>query len=225
MFDRCSLAELSELLGYFHVPMFAAQRSGAAQDFCYICSNEALSDASGFAPKELQGTSAGQLFPHDEARGINSRFEICASTQKDLRFFETQTTPKGKINWETLLQYVPLQEGGDRIIGTSIEIDQIPDAAMLDDLRYLACLADVQLSNIVSLLETSDHEALFRHNSTQRTAQLAALCRSVQRAIGDLRERVPQTHLSAQHNRSDRQSIEEGGQMMRALYEAADYRR
>lgn len=186
MFDTCTKMELCDLLGQFHVPMFAAQRDAPGQAFRLLCVNPAHERTAGLPCSAADGALLEDVLPADEAMRAAARYEICATTQKDLRYREILTWPNGAKEWETQLQYVPVKSGGERIIGVTFELEEQVPLPVFDDVKFHALLAGHQLQNITSLLEKANEGDLFCTDNTNRIGRLGALCRGVQQALDDI---------------------------------------
>lgn len=187
MFETCSAKELSALLDCFHVPMFAVQRVAPDQPFALLCSNAAYRSAAGLRRRHIKGAAAESLWPADQADLMAEKFNICAAGRRDLRFSETFASSTSVMQWDTTLQHVSLRKGGDRIIGTALRIDKTHPSHALEDVWYHANVADLQIQNLSALLDETRNARIFCHHNTQRVRSLAALCRSVQQAISDIR--------------------------------------
>ncbi|MFK7868094.1 MAG: hypothetical protein AB8B58_02520 [Roseobacter sp.] len=194
MFETYSVKELSALLDCFHVPMFAVQRAAPDQPFAPVCSNAAHDSAAGLREKRMTGAAQESLWPADQADLMAEKLDICAATRRDLRFLETFTLPTGVGQWDTTLQHVSLHKGGDRIIGTAFRVDITPPARALQDVWYHANVADLQVQNLCSLLDETRNAQMFCQHNAHRVESLAALSRSVQQAIADIRMHARPVH-------------------------------
>ena len=194
MFNTHSADQLAALFDQFTIPMFAAERPGVGKDFRILCNNRAHAAATGFHDADLRGACPQDLLPAEEASKMAQRYSECADTRKDLRYLEVLHVPKGFVQWNTSLQYVPLKSGGDRVIGTSFQLDSNADPAqsdnLFDDVKYLTSLADLQLQNLVSIFETAHSGSLFTTESANRVAGLSGICRTVQQAVADIKSTV-----------------------------------
>ncbi|WP_298915933.1 hypothetical protein [uncultured Roseobacter sp.] len=235
MFDTHSADQLAALFDQFSVPMFAAERSSAQDDFKIICTNEAHAKASGLSTASMRDIEIRELLPQSEAQSVIGKYAQCADMHRDLRYFETLTMPKGLQHWDTSLQHVPLGSGGDRVIGTAFQItsDRYAEGNRItfDNIRFFSSLADMQLQNLVSMFEAARDQGLFTDDSAGRVTRLCGICRTVQRSVEDIKAAVRnadtirisenQKSLLSEANTADDLMQELGGKTLRALFESA----
>lgn len=190
MFQNCSTEEITNILRSFHLPMFAAEREDAALPFRIVCTNDAHQRATGLPAALVEGNTPCDFLTPEEARTVAARYDSCATSGTDLRFVQKQRVGGQTVLWDTSLQYVPLDGGGERIIGTAVEVLQVSPYPLHEDIRYFSSLAELQLQNLTTLLDVAQKQGLFREHSSDKVARLSALCRGVQRAVDDIRSTV-----------------------------------
>ncbi len=192
MQDTVSTGALSQLLDQFSVPMFAVERSGPFATFRFVSMNKSMAAAAGRTAVSSIGRSMFDLLDVAEAEVANNRLLECALTRNVLRYRERFTTSGTKSIWDTTLQFVPLSGAGERVLGTSIllssEDTATPEVTTLEDINYISTMADFQLQNLVSLFETYRSQELFRPEAAPRIAKLGGMCRSIQRAVIDIKK-------------------------------------
>ncbi len=219
MLDTSSAENLAALLDQFSIPMFAAERATADHDFELICINRAHADATGFDPATARGVALRNLLPPNQAEIVIGRYTECTRTQSPQRYLETLTLPGGIQQWDTTIQPVRLPSGGDRVIGTAIQIagDSPSDGTQMtyDDIRYFSAMADMQLQNLLSMFEAARDQGLFSDDSASRVTQLCCVCRSVQRSVEDIRETVRRARPETSGTPADLDQT--GGDTLRAL--------
>ena len=194
MIDLAFDSALERLLNQFSVPMFALDRSGSNNAFSYVCINRALESAGGKPANQVLGRSVHDLLPKLEADIAHTRYSQCAEQRGDLRFRDRFTTAGKPVLWDTTLQHVMLKDGGDRIVGTSIRMTeegcQAQKDPALDDIQYFSSMADLQPRNLISTFEIFRDRELFAIQNEQHIDKLAGMCRTVQRAVEDIKKVV-----------------------------------
>jgi hypothetical protein len=194
MNDTASAATLSQLLNQFSVPMFAVERNGPYSTFRFACLNDAMAATGDSPAAEVIGKSAFDILPMQEAEIANGRYLECALTRSVVRFRDRFTTKGRKVIWDTTLQFVALPNNAERVLGTSIEIPSedsaLPDAVTFEDIQYISTMADFQLQNLVTLFDSYGGHDLFQFEATPRIEKLSGMCRSIQRAVADIRKIV-----------------------------------
>lgn len=218
MFQSCSTEEISTILHSFHLPMFAAERLDRTAPFCVVCSNEAHQSATGLPASAVEGKPPSEFLPPEEARRVAARYAACAANQSGLRYVQKHRAGSQTVLWDTSLQYVALDKGGERIIGTAQEVLEVSPYPLHEDIYYFSSLAELQLQNLTTLLEVGQKEGLFREHSFDRVAHLSALCRGIQRAVEDIRSTVHRASQGREHSDPKRKV---GGSTLDALNKAA----
>lgn len=198
MFDILSTAKLQTLLDLFSIPMFALDRISDTEPFHIVCMNGALETLSQQPRSAILGRSIYELLPHDEAQEASRNYIKCASTGNDVRFSEVFTDNGDRYQWDTTLQSVRTTEGHDRIVGTTMRMERhlprLSDQYALEEVKYYSTIADLHLQNMTTmcdLLADCSSENMSAEDDL-RSAQLMAVCRSVQRAVDDVRHTVRQ---------------------------------
>lgn len=223
MLNTTSAEKLAAILDQFSVPMFAAERASHKGDFYIVCINRAHAEATGVKAEAARGVCPRDILPPRQADVVLSRYAECTRTQSPLRYRETLTLPDGVQQWDTTIQPVRLASGGDRVIGTAIQI--VSDSASkdtqmtYDNIRYFSALADMQLQNLLSMFDAARDQGLFNDDSASRVSRLCSVCRSVQRSVEDIRETVREAAPAASTAQTDFHTI--GGRTLRALNETA----
>lgn len=222
MLNTTSAEKLAAILDQFSIPMFAAERASDKSDFEIICINRAHAEATGFEPATACGTSLRDLLPPPQADIVIGRYTECARTQRPLRYLETLALPGGVQQWDTTIQPVRLPSGGDRVIGTAIQIAveaQSEGTQMtFDNIRYFSALADMQLQNLLGMFDAAREQGLFSDDSASRVSRLCCVCRSVQRSVEDIRETVRRATPDLSAEQGD--PTPTGGSTLRALNES-----
>ena len=198
MIDLAFDSALERLLNQFSVPMFALDRPGSNSAFSFVCINRALETAGSKPANQVIGRSVHDLLPKIEADIAHTRYSQCAEQRSDLRFRDRFTTAGKPVVWDTTLQHVRLKDGGDRVVGTSIRMmedgSQARKDPALDDIQYFSSMADLQLRNLISTFEIFRDRELFAIQNEQHIDKLAGMCRTVQRAVEDIKKVVHTNH-------------------------------
>lgn len=198
MFNILSTPELQNLLDLFSIPMFALDRTSPAGPFQIVCMNGALETLSQQPRSKILGKSIYDLLPHDEAEEASRNYIQCARTGLDVRFSEVFTESGNRHRWDTTLQSVRTREGHDRVVGTTMRIERhlprLSDQYALEEVKYYSTIADLHLQNMTTLCDllANRSSAPPQADDDLRNAQLMAVCRSVQRAVNDVRHTVRQ---------------------------------
>ena len=66
---------------------------------------------------------------------------------------------------------------------------------MLDDIQYFSSMADLQLQNLISTFEIFRDRELFSIQNEQHIDKLAGMCRTVQRAVEDIKKVVRSSNV------------------------------
>jgi PAS domain S-box-containing protein len=168
MFDSLTDVELQTVLDQFSIPMFVLDRMSPDYPFHIVCMNKALEQLSQRPRAQVVGKSIYDLLPSDEAEEASRNYIRCARLRRDVRFSEVFTSDGARYEWDTTLQSVQTRGGHDRIVGTTQRIE-----------RHMPRLSDQ--------FALADNDLV-----TLRNTQLMAVCRSVQRAMGDVKQTVRQ---------------------------------
>ncbi|GFE49286.1 hypothetical protein So717_10390 [Roseobacter cerasinus] len=223
MLNTSSAEKLAAILDQFSIPMFAAERASHKSDFQIVCINRAHAEATGVKAEAARGATLRDMLPPRQADVVLGRYAECARTQSPLRYLETLTLPDGVQQWDTTIQPVRLASGGDRVIGTAIQIigDSSSKGTQMtyDNIRYFSAMADMQLQNLLSMFDAARDQGLFSDDSVSRVSRLCSVCRSVQRSVEDIRETVRQAAPAASTAQTDLDTI--GGNTLRALNDTA----
>lgn len=192
MHKTASAAALTKLLNQFSVPMFAVERKDPRATFRFVCLNEAMAVTGGRSAARTIGKSTFDLMPTTEAEIVNARYLECAQTREVVRFQDGFTTLGRRVIWDTTLQFMELSDGAQRIVGTSIQLSQqdtvLPETVTYENINYISTMADYQLQNLVTLFETYRDRDLFQAEAAPRIDRLSGMCRSIQRAVSDIRK-------------------------------------
>ncbi|MBD3665314.1 hypothetical protein [Sulfitobacter aestuariivivens] len=202
MHDLASETDLTRTLNQFSVPMFAIDRGGRHGDFRLTGANKALERACNRSVADMIGRSLVDLLPAAAARTALMRFAQCTRERSVIRCRDAFAIPNRDVRWDTTLQYVQLADGRDRIVGTTIEL--APEADMgpvlvFEDIQYLSSVADLQLQNLITMFETFRDFELFTFENEQRVARLGGMCRTIQRAVDDIRKTVRAAQRDHRH--------------------------
>jgi hypothetical protein len=200
MIDLAFDSALETLLNQFSVPMFALDRAGPQDAFRFVCINDALEQGGDWPAENVLGRSVYELLPKVEADIAHTRYTQCIDQGGALRYSDRFTTAGRPVVWDTTLQHVALKDGGDRVVGTCIKIaEDLPEAHQepaLDDIQYFSSMADLQLQNLISTFEIFRDRELFAIQNEQHIDKLAGMCRTVQRAVEDIKKVVRTSHNS-----------------------------
>jgi hypothetical protein len=145
-----------------------------------------------------------------------------------MRYIETLTLPRGLVRWDTSLQFVPLKSGGERIIGTTMELNDKLSDPVIEDLRFHAAVAGYQLRNFVTVLEGARAEEVAGAGGAARFARLAALSRTVDQALVEIDAVLDRASLKPkeperQVTPAEKATLERiAGRTLRALFHALD---
>ena len=184
---------VTALLNGFPVPMFALERATLRAPFRFVSFNEAMQRNHRRPATELLGRTPREVMCEREATIAERAYAACARRRDVVRFRDVFTTAGRPVVWDTTLQYVPLPDGQERILGTATTLSDAPApdrAGAFDDIRFFASVADYQLQNLISLFDDLRGEGLLPPEQVQRAERVGAMCRAVQRAVTDIRDTV-----------------------------------
>jgi hypothetical protein len=198
MFDSLTDVELQTVLDQFSIPMFVLDRMSPDCPFHIVCMNKALEQLSQRPRAQVVGKSIYDLLPSDEAEEASRNYIRCARLRRDVRFSEVFTSDGARYEWDTTLQSVQTRGGHDRIVGTTQRIERhmprLSDQFALEEVKYYTTIADLHLQNMATICDLMAAQPALADNDlvTLRNTQLMAVCRSVQRAMGDVKQTVRQ---------------------------------
>jgi hypothetical protein len=208
--------------------MFAAQRDERGMPFRIMCINAAHERAAGLKASDVAGAALQDILLPEEAEAVQARYEACAATGEDMRYIETLTLPRGPVRWDTSLQYVPLKTGGERIIGTTMELHEKLSDPVVEDLRFHAAVAGYQLRNFATVLEGAKAEQVFSPGGAARFERLAALSRTIDQALLEIDAALDRAtsrpkEIERRMDGMEKATLERiAGRTLRALFHALD---
>lgn len=194
MYETTSNTTLAQLLNQFSAPMFAVERANCDTPFYFVGINHAMERAGKCTASDLVGKALNTLMPPTELAAVLRHYEHCVLEQAIVRFEDTFTLRDIKATWDTTLQFVEMADGRQRIIGTTVQ-QSVPkpttaDTDTYDDIHYFSTMADFQLQNLISMFETHNGTELFKNEADVRLEKLSGMCRTVQRAVEDIKKVV-----------------------------------
>lgn len=194
MYHMLSEADLAQVLNQFSVSMFAVERQRTAMPFTIICLNEAMQAGLADPDRNLVGCPMSDLLPQKERDILHARLSECAALQDVARFRDCFSLMATTGQWDVTLQPARLSDGRERIVATVIAQhhapDPQPDTVTFEDIQYFSSMADYQIQNLISLFESMEKDDLFETAAEQRIARLGGMCRTVQRAVTDIRKSI-----------------------------------
>lgn len=252
MFTQQDPETLKAVLDVFQTPMFATERASPDEEFRVLCVNTAYETATGLKHGDLQGRRPQDVVPEEEARRVIARYESCLASGRSLRYRETVSLATGSFSWDSTIQPVFTGDARQRILGTALlqgkgataatatgsrdgagpgdagataraAQDSGSSSMAFDDIRYFSAQAVFQLSQVSNYLE-----AIARHEgqpteATGYAQAIVGICRSIDRALSDIRGLAEQECAAAAGRRalppaanSDRAATGAAGEMSRA---------
>ena len=197
MLDLLSVPELDALLDQFTVPMFVLEREHPDGEFRITCMNRALEDLAGKAREALVGQPIRELAV--AAEEMLDFYQRCVVTRQTIRFAFLTSHGHRQIRWDKTLQYARSPEGYDRVIATAVKSAEpepsLEDRLGFEDVRYFSSVADLQLENLSSALDTAVAHARAVPIDEDRIMRLHAICRTIQSTVGDIKEVVKTAQL------------------------------
>jgi len=174
--------------------MFAVERSDPAAAFRFVFLNDALEGAAPCNRWDIIGKTLAEVMPSDEGDAAARRFKHCIDTREVVRFADTFAFSPEHGLWDTTLQSAVLPDGRERVVATSIQ-QRTPaqppkETVVLEDIQYFSSMADFQIQNLITMFETYQAKELFEDEAEQRIAKLSGMCRTVQRAVSDIKKSV-----------------------------------
>lgn len=182
---------LQSVLDVFETPMFAAERATPESRFRILCINKAHERTSGLTNADIRGQSPHDLLPADEAQLVAARYATCADTNAPLRYREVLHLQTGVFSWDTTIQPVFTGDGRQRILGTALQlpIEEPRNHADMafDDIRFFSAQAVFQLTQVSSYLEALASGDGHGQDSVRYAEAIVGICRSIDRALSDIR--------------------------------------
>lgn len=191
MFDTLDPDALREEIDIFQVPMFAAERRRVDEPFRILGINRAHERISGFRNSELRGRSPDEILPPSQAKQVIGHYTACVETGRSQRYREVLDMSEGSILWDTTIQPITMQCGRQRVLGSAVYLRHISrpqgDQLAFEDVQYFSAQAAFQLSQVSTYLDAVENGELEPNHMHDSIAALAGICRSIDRALTDIR--------------------------------------
>lgn len=194
MYQMLTIASLTQVLNRSSVCMFAVERATPAAPFTVSVVNNAMLKEGADVVNNVCRCSLNDLLSQTDFHRLETHLaansEAAGSDNSDERF---QLISEAGI-WDVTLQPMKPPGGGDRVIVTVLgqRATAAPPTETLafEDIQYFSSMADYQIQNLIALFENLQDADLFETASEQRIAKLSGMCRTVQRAVADIRKTI-----------------------------------
>ncbi|MEP5731648.1 MAG: PAS domain S-box protein [Sulfitobacter sp.] len=194
MFNTLSVAQLESLLNHFTVPMFVIETEGLSSAFQITGLNTAMEELSGVQRQDMVGRSIEEIAAEKAVKDTMEYYQQCVLTGQTIRFDFLFSKDQEESRWDQILQYTRSPEGYHRVIATAIKVPNervaFEDRLAFEDVRYFSSIADLQLENLCSAFSNATTEARVTPMDEDRIMRLHAVCRTVQRTVGDIKQVV-----------------------------------
>ena len=191
MFDTVPLGQINDLLQNFAVPMFIVERFTPGGEFVLICCNAEMEKLFGLTRGEILGCSPRNFTRNETAGTLARKFALCVEKGCEMRFRETLDVMGRQQPVDFALKSHKGPAQSERVVGVvTISRPSNRNTAgklVLDDVKYFSQIAEFQLQNLIWVFESSEDPQLFTEQNRIRVEKLSGMCRSVQRAIADIR--------------------------------------
>ncbi|APE43038.1 hypothetical protein BOO69_06110 [Sulfitobacter alexandrii] len=191
MFKTGDAQRLKRQIDRFNVPMFIAQRYQDTGSFEVLALNARHESVTGLSTQAIRGKPITDLLNAKQAAAVSRKYEKCLTEKATQRYREVLDLPEGTMIWDTTLQYLPMPDGPDRIIGSAVVLERIErddhDEIAFEDMRYLATTSVCELGKISALLEAVEQGIYAPDILSGSAGMLAGLCRTIDSRLDDIR--------------------------------------
>lgn len=182
--------------------MFVAELVPRHAEFHILALNQAHEDRSGLGMDDVHDRPLSSLLSPQEARSTNDHFARSLRHDGPMRYRETLRMPKGSMIWDTSLCRLPLPDGRERIVGTALAVQRVKrndlDTLAFQDVNYFASTSSMRLTQISDVLAAVEDGHLTAEKLAGAAGMLAALCRSVNETLEELRS-IAAKRLAQEH--------------------------
>ncbi|KAF0675442.1 PAS domain S-box protein [Profundibacterium mesophilum] len=191
MFDTLDPDALREEINIFQIPMFAAERRDGDTPFRILGINTAHERISGFKHQDLCGKNLEDILPPEQAKQVAKHYTTCVRSRTSQRYREVLDMSEGSIMWDTTIQPISMHDGRERVLGSAVYLRHISrpqgDQLAFEDVQYFSAQAAFQLSQVSTYLDAVDRGKIEPNRMHDSIAALAGICRSIDRALMDIR--------------------------------------
>ncbi|XDA98124.1 PAS domain-containing protein [Sulfitobacter sp. LCG007] len=223
MFQTESTSELGSVLDSVPVPLFVAERRESDGEFIFAYVNHALASACVLRPRQMVGKHPRDVFGDVKGGEIAGKWATCARDGQETFYRVIGSNRDSDQEWNTTLKYVPTPDGRDRVVGAMSPVTGRSEAERhlprFADISYLAAVADYQIGNLATVFERYDSQCAVCLPQGMNADRAAALCRSVRRALSDIRRSAESASARATPQMDSALMAMEaaGGSLLRAL--------
>ena len=186
MFSMSDQTELLQVLDYFDVPMFAADRSALDAPFRFVGLNAAHTAATTLTTAMVAGRTPHDILSSDDADAVARHYDTCATTGRTVSYSETLNIAGQTRHWRTSLQPVVLASGGGRIIGIAMEIRDPSQMIAMSDTTYYAAQAQLKIGQLETFLSYLEHRTDLPLDARSQAMMMAGLTRSLDAVLADI---------------------------------------
>lgn len=170
-------------------PMFAVERAHPDALFRFVSINEAIMRDAYGDHSHIIGRTIAEVFSPKECAPILRSIAQYRATKSTVPFLCTLILGAESSQFDTSLNVTSTPDGRDRMVAVCTgQTTHQPAIAAFDDIQYFSSLADFQIQNLITTFET--YQACDIFGSEQRIAKLSGMCRTVQRAVEDIKKSV-----------------------------------
>ncbi|QFT60380.1 hypothetical protein FIU94_16240 [Sulfitobacter sp. THAF37] len=191
MFTTTDAQRLKRQMNRFNVPMFIAQRYRDTDTFEILALNQRHEAESGMAMEAVINRPITDLLSAKQAEAVGKNYERCLTEKATQQYREVLSLPRGSMIWDTTLQYMPMADGPDRIVGSAVMLERVEhddhDEIAFEDMRFLAATSGCELGKVSALLEAVEQGLYSPDILAGSAGMLAGLCRTIDSRLNDIR--------------------------------------
>ena len=208
MFTSDDPAQLQAALDVFQIPMFAVERDDPAAPFRILAVNESHTRLTGLTSILAAGATPHDLLPRAQADEVVGHYRDCADSGAPQRYREALDMGDAKITFDTSLIFLDQGDGRTRLIGNAVHLKQetLSDRThfVYDDVRFFSTQAQFQLTQVAAFLDQVTSSGAIDGTMRGTYSAVSGICRSIDRALHDIRDAVSNHDHAATQPGTDR---------------------
>lgn len=186
MFSMQDHTELLQVLDYFDVPMFAAERAPGDTDFRMIGVNACHSTATSLTTALVAGRTPHDILPPADAIAVAAHYLTCTTRGETIVYNETLNIAGRTRHWRTTLQPVMLPDRRQRVVGIAMEIADAEQVSALTDTSFYAAQAQMKIGQLEAFLTHLEHRDDLPLETRSEAMMIAGLTRSLDAVLADI---------------------------------------